>query len=248
MSLIRIAVRTAAVLALKGSTLVGDNVLDSEIGAIDINDDGTISITDGRPFIAVYSDASFSAAPNTDLRALVTNGNTEIVFETGVTAQMVETNEQGESVITGIGIADTDRDMERSLDLIVRQICVTLTDPNNAWSQIFLALTGGFTDIQRARIGTAAGGLKRVGQQVKIKASLVADPVWGNPVKPESAFGRFLSKLDTLNDPEFIDLARLIRAQLGGPSDEAEINQRRYGLTFDEMNAMLLAVPSEALP
>ncbi|MBX8828177.1 hypothetical protein HBA93_21460, partial [Ochrobactrum sp. SFR4] len=88
-----IAVRTAAVLALKGSTLVGDNVLDSEIGAIDINDDGTISITDGRPFIAVYSDASFSAAPNTDLRALVTNGNTEIVFETGVTAQMVETNE-----------------------------------------------------------------------------------------------------------------------------------------------------------
>lgn len=248
MSLIRIAARTAVVQALKGRTLVGNNVLDSETGGIDINSDGSITVAEDLPFISVYTDASATGTPINDLRALVSNGPTEFVFETGVTATMVETNEAGESTLTGIGIADTDRAMEIQLDLIVRQIFVALTDPDNEWAQIFSGLTTSILDVQRARIGTAAGGLRRVGQQVKIKYSLVVDPVWGDPLKPASSFSKFLTKLDTACDPDLVTLATLLRAQLGEPGEGLNINQRRYGLTFDEMRAMLLPVPGELTP
>lgn len=248
MSLIRIAARTAVVQALKGRTLVGKNVLDSETGGIDINADGSISVEEDLPFISVYTDASATASPNTDLRSLVSNGPTEFVFETGVTAAMVETNDAGESTLTGIGIADTDRAMEIQLDLIVRQIYVALTDPDNEWAQIFASLSTSIIDVQRARIGTAAGGLRRVGQQVKIKYSLVADPVWGDPVKPASPFNKFLEKLDKACEPDLVTLATLLRAQLGEPVEEANINQRRYGMTMEEMRAMLLPVPGEGQP
>lgn len=249
MSLIRIAVRTAIVQALKNCTFAGSNVLDSEIGIIDINDDGiTIDDKFDKPFIAVYSDAGVVNGSGTDLRSLTLNGSVDLTFEIGVTALMAETNDKGESTLVGIDIPVTDRSMEYQLDLIVRQIFVTLTDPANEWSQIFLSLTSGFQDYQRARISTGTDGLRRAAQQIKIKASLVADPVWGAPVKPASPFNKFLEKLDTACEPDLVTLATLLRAQLGEPVEEANINQRRYGMTMEEMRAMMLPVPGEGQP
>ena len=61
MSLTMMALRIAAVQALKaGGTLVGDNVLDSQISAIDQTADGQLRSDQQRPFIAVYTDAAKS--------------------------------------------------------------------------------------------------------------------------------------------------------------------------------------------
>ena len=56
MSLTMMALRIAAVEALKaGGTMVGTNVLDSQISAIDQTVDGDLKTDQKRPFIAVYS-------------------------------------------------------------------------------------------------------------------------------------------------------------------------------------------------
>lgn len=250
MSLVRIALRFAAVQALKGRTLVGDNVLDSEIGVIDINADGALDINKekNRPFIAVYSDASLTGGTETDLRSLTQNGDIELIFETGVTAAMVDIDDDGRSLLIGLGIPDTDRAMEQQLDLVVRQIFVALTDPSNEWAQIVLQLTRQFTQVRRGRVSTGENGLRRAAQQITLKASLIADPVWGADITLQSAFGRFMAKLEAMPEKENIRLAQMLREHIGTRGDDVDINQRRYGLTFDEMNAMLLAVPSEALP
>lgn len=66
MSLIRIAARMAAVRALRGRTLVGDNVLDSQIGALDVGADGELRTEEDKPFISVYTHGKTTA---TGLRA-----------------------------------------------------------------------------------------------------------------------------------------------------------------------------------
>lgn len=248
MSLVRIAVRVAAVEALKGRTLVGDNVLDSEIGVIDINPEGGINISENKPFIAVYSDVSVANGADTDLRSFTKNGNIDLVFETGIAATMFETDDNGDSQLVGFGFPDTDRAMERSLDLIVRQIFDALTDPANEWAQIFKSLTARFSEVRRGRISTDSGGLRRAAQQISLKVDLVADPVSGEPLKAGTPFSAFLAKIESAGSPDLKNLAELIRKQIGDAKDGAEVNQRRFGYTFEEAHAMLLAVPGEALP
>lgn len=248
MSLIRIAIRIAAVEALKGRTLVGDNVLDSEIGVIDINTDGDIDINKKRPFIAVYTDVALVNVLDTDLRSLTKNGNIDLVFETGVTSAMVETLPDGDAALIGAGFPDTDRAMERSLDLVVRQIFDALADPVNEWAKIFRSLTTRFTELRRSRVSTDSGGLRRAAQQINLKVDLVADPITGEPLKVGSPFSVFLTKIESDTRPEYKDLVGLIRKQLGNNQESAEVNQRRYGYTFEEGQAMLLPVPGEAVP
>ncbi|MBN8931466.1 MAG: 4Fe-4S binding protein, partial [Rhizobium pusense] len=51
MSLINFAARISAVEATKGNTIVGSNVLDSEIGVLDIAADGSLKSRFGRLFL-----------------------------------------------------------------------------------------------------------------------------------------------------------------------------------------------------
>ena len=57
----RIALRIAAVQALKGRTLVGDNVLDSRMTALDVDDDGNARTDEDRPFISLYESGAVEA-------------------------------------------------------------------------------------------------------------------------------------------------------------------------------------------
>ncbi|MBN9052491.1 MAG: hypothetical protein J0H80_01660 [Rhizobiales bacterium] len=87
----RIAWRIATIEALKGRTLVGDNILDSQIGALDVAGDGTIRTEMERPFVAVYTDG---AVVNERLssRELHRCGETDLTIESGITAAMTVTD------------------------------------------------------------------------------------------------------------------------------------------------------------
>ena len=87
----RIALRMATIEALKGSTLVDGNVLDSQIGALDIAADGTIRTDQEKPFISVYVEASKQDG-GFNIRGLHKTGLTELVIEIGITTAMTEIN------------------------------------------------------------------------------------------------------------------------------------------------------------
>jgi len=246
MSLTRIAARIAAVQALKGRTLVGDNVLDSQIGALDVAADGSLRTDEDRPFISVYTDASKSES--NVLRSWAVNGQTDILFEMGVTASHVETNpETGESVVYP-GIPGTDSAFEFMMDIVARQIGDALSDPENEWAQVFQGLHSGNAKIERARTSGDSGGVRLAAQQIKVTVDLWADPVRGKALGEQSPLGRFFAKAEELYDSVFWTQIELMRAQIAGNEFSWQTIQRRYGMTRPEMDALLLSTPEGAEP
>src|SRR3546814_204254 len=92
MSLSRIALRIAAVEALRGKTLVGENVLDSQIAALDVSETGVVSTDEKKPFVAIYTDTSTTEGSSVELRNLRQNGAIELILESGINARMTETD------------------------------------------------------------------------------------------------------------------------------------------------------------
>jgi hypothetical protein len=236
MSLVRIATRTVLVEALKGRTLVGDNVHDSKIGVLDIAGDGTIRTSEDKPFLAVYTDAA--QATDIDIRSMKENGQTEILFEMGVTAAMTETNDDGVSLIVGVGVPATDRALEFLLDLLARQIADILTDPDNTWAEIYRGLVSRIVKIERARAGNVVDGQRLAGQQIKVIAELIEDPVKGEPLAVDTPFALFLAAIEASEDEDLRTQAALIRAQMTSTNADWQTVQRRLGLTGDEVSAL----------
>ena len=167
MSVVRMAVRLCIVEALKGRTLVGDNVKDLRIGAIDIAADGSLRLGEDKPFADVYTDDSDATDVGaSDLRQ---NGVLAVSIETGIATVMTATNDEtGESQILGIGLAATDDNFERTLDVLNAQIAIALTDPENPWAELWQRLHRGTVKIERRRIA-------REDDEVRPRGAPVAD-------------------------------------------------------------------------
>ena len=238
MSLVRIALRIAAVEAIRGRTLVGDNVLDSEIGAIDIAADGSIRTEKEKPFISVYTEDGASKLDGNDLRSLFDNGTCELVFELGITAAMSVTDpDTGESSVVP-GVPVTDRSFEYFLDMTARQILDALSCPDNPWGEICRGLTCRFSKIERIRAGNADGGMRFAAHRIKIICELMEDPVRGEPLEEETPFFDFLKALDASADPQHQIYAQAMRAEIDGSDAPWENAQRRLGMTAAELLAL----------
>ncbi|WP_223478745.1 hypothetical protein [Oricola indica] len=240
MSIARIAARLALVEALKGATLVGDNVHDSLIGGIEADENGQLNIGVGenRPFISVYSDAA--KTNDADLRSLKENGLTEIVLEWGIAAGMSVEDATGEPLIdeaTGqshvaVGIPDTDSAMEFALDMIGRQIGDTLTDPDNVWAEIFRDIaSGGISAVERQRIASGTDGQRRAAHQMRITCALMDDPVKGAEL-PEP-FPRLFEMMTEIGG-ESLARRDMIEKQIAGVANELSLFRRHMGFTAAE--------------
>lgn len=233
MSLIRIAARMAAVRALRGRTLVGDNVLDSQIGALDVGADGSLRTEEDRPFISVYTHSGKTTA--TGLRALNGNGPTEFLFEAGITAAMTETDpETGVSQLVGIGIPATDPAFELHLDLVARQIADALNDPDNEWADIWRACVHSVQSVERERTSGDGGGVRLAAQQIKVVADLFPDPATGATLADTHPLALFLAKADAEGDAVLDEATEAMRAALTGNAPQWKLDLRRYGNKMTE--------------
>lgn len=243
MSLIRIAARIAAVQALKGKTLVGDNVLDSQIGTLDVTAEGEPRTDEDRPFISVYSNSSKANGNETALRSMVVNGSTEFLFEFGITtAHMVTDGETGAQVVHP-GIPGTDAALEFFLDMIARQIGDALSDPENEWAEIFRKFCRTFIGVERLRTSGAENGVRLAAQQIRIDADIIADPLAGQELKPAHPLAMFFAKVEASDDEALKAQAELMMVPLYGPSPDTAQAIRRYGMTRGEADNLLLLPP-----
>lgn len=234
--LARIALRLAAVEAVRGKTDFGDSVFDSRIGVFD--DAGQIVDEAARkkPFIAVYSDAGREEAADINARFLNANGATDLLFETGIAQSMVVTDPDTDEQVLVTGVPVTDEAMELQLDLVARQITDALTDPDDEWAEIFCGLFFRVVKIERART-SSADGTRVAAQQIRLTVELIEDPVRGEPLDEEAPFARFLTKLETMPAPYPV-YAAMMRAQIEGSNRPWETAQRRLGLTREELLAL----------
>jgi hypothetical protein len=231
----RIALRLATVEALKGATLVGANVLDSQIAALDVAADGAVRTDQEKPFVAVYTDAA-SIDDRLDIRALHRSGLTDLTIETGITMSMGVTD-PGTGVTEVIpGLPATDPAFEFFLDCVGRQITTALSDPRNAWAEIWRGLSSGIVKIARKRTSDAASGTRIAAHQLVITVDLLPDPVFGEPIAGTSIWAKFLAALQADNHPYREAIAGLVGQSDGVLKHEAQ--RRRFGMTLDEARAL----------
>lgn len=212
MSLIMMALRIAAVQALKsGDTVVGGNVLDSQISAIDQTVNGDLSTDQERPFIAVYTDLSKSQdLGNTGLRA---NGHVDLTFNFGISLTMGSLNkESGETEIIE-GLPATDAHFEATIDIVGCQICRVLSDADNPWAQVFNDLASPVMKSQ-VRSSNAGDNVRLACGQLKIVVDALSDPGVGQVFDADGPWPRLLALMKAHDVPHL----PLMRKMLGEPT------------------------------
>ncbi len=210
MSLTMMALRIAAVEALKvGGTLVGSNVLDSQISAIDQTVDGALKTDQQRPFIAVYTDNS-KAEDLGDI-GLRANGRVELTFNCGVSLTMGQLNKNTGVTEVIEGLPSTDAQFEAILDVVGCQICRVLTDAANPWAQVFGNLCM-LVSKSQVRSSSAAENVRLACGQIKLTVDAYADPRLGQVFAEGSHWPSFLALMEQ-HDVKQLGLFQLMLGQ-----------------------------------
>lgn len=236
MSLTMMAMRIAAVQALKaGGTLVGDNVLDSQISAIDQTAGGQLSSDQQRPFIAVYTDAA--KAQDLGQTGLRSNGRVDIMFNCGVSVTMAETNkETGETQIVDLFQA-TDANLEAVLDALDVQISRVLTDPDNPWAQVFGDFVQAYVAKAHVRSSSSAENVRLAAGQTKLTVDVFADPRHGQPLAEGGPWPRFMALMAAHGLPQLALFQQLLGDPVSGAYEEFE---RLTGMTTRDAQSLRL--------
>lgn len=236
MSLTMMALRIAAVQALKaGGTLVGDNVLDSQISAIDQTADGQLRSDQQRPFIAVYTDAA--KAQDLGQTGLRSNGRVDIMFNCGVSVTMAETNkETGETQIVDLFPA-TDANLEAVLDALDVQISRVLTDPDNPWAQVFGDFVQAYVAKEHVRSSSSAENVRLAAGQTKLTVDVFADPRHGQPLAEGGPWPRFMALMAEHGVPQLALFQQLVGDPVSGAYEEFE---RLTGMTTRDAQSLRL--------
>lgn len=236
MSLTMMALRIAAVQALKaGGTLVGDNVLDSQISAIDQTSDGRLRSDQQRPFIAVYTDAA--KAQELSQTGLRSNGRVDIMFNCGVSVTMAETNkETGETHIVDLFPA-TDANLEAVLDALDVQISRVLSDPDNPWAQVFGNFVQAYVAKEHVRSSSSAENVRLAAGQIKLTVDVFADPRHGQPFAEGGTWPRFMALMAEYSVPQLALFEQLMGDPMSGAYEEFE---QLTGMTTRDAHALRL--------
>lgn len=234
----RIALRIAVQEALRGQTLAGENVLDSQIAALDLDADGSLRTDQDRPFLAVYTDGGTVGAGN-GLGMLFGDPSIELVIEAGISAAMVEIDEAtGATTIIGVGLPPTDAGMELSLDVLMRQVADALTDPANEWAELVRNLLTDISGIERSRVGQVTNGTRLAAHELRIRAGLVQDPIKGADIAG-TTYEPFLAALAASEKPHLLAVKTAIELALAGDVADWELVQRELGISNAQSIALL---------
>lgn len=229
MSVVRLASRLVIVMALRGRTLAGPTVADSEITPFDKKAVESVS-----PFVSVYSDDQVRNARGIDPARPV--DRLTVTIEIGVSAKaQTDTGDEVE------GLPVTDAGMELTLDAIERQILTILADDTNPWSGIWMRLYRGDPEIKSTR-GAGDDGVRFAGRQIKITVEPLKEPPSG--VAATGVWAELLALVDSAPGRERTarTLHELIEAP--APADDWFALRRDLMMSAVEGSALLLDPPS----
>jgi len=239
MTIARIALRIVTIEALRNRTSVLDNVLDSQITALDFSADGQLRTDQEKPFISVYTEAS-KADDLSSGRQLWRNGLTELLLETGIAISMTEPDKDTGASTIG-GIPPTDAAFELFLDTVDREIAVALMDPLNEWAELWRTLVRDVARVERKRVADAETGTRMAAHQQCLICELLPDPVYGEALAQTSFWQKLINQLRVVEHPYLSKIESLI-GQITQQLDH-EKQRRRFGITLDEARALCDIAP-----
>lgn len=200
--IVALALRIAAVHALRGETAAGSRVYNSAITALD-----ELISAEPKPFIIVSTDEqSYSIVLND---ALTGNRSVDIVIDVGV-GSAVQFEEQGQAFV----IPHTDAGTELSVNLLCRQVCQTLYEPNSggAWGSLFRKIASNSAKIAIKRGAGTENGVRFAAAQMILTVEPLAEPPFGTA--PTYVWAELIAAL--AGDPETAPLAPIVQAAIIG--------------------------------
>ena len=162
MSLIRLAIRMAAVRALSGVTLAEDRVFDSAIEPIE----NFAKDENPRPVIVVTTDDDEADITGRDLMGAETR-RLDLVIEFIIA---------GSTTAGEITVPHTDAGMEVILDVLQRQIYRALLSGETPWAEDFKRMAPRFLRVLSRRGASAEDGVRFAARQLTLTVDTIHDP------------------------------------------------------------------------
>lgn len=206
MSIIRLAVRIAAVHALRDATLAEGRVYDSSTTPLE----ATLR-EQPQPFLMVTTDAHERSVTERDLGH--GEDTLELVIEAAIASRVTVQMPDG-SAVPSITIPNTDAGMELTLDLIEAQVGRALQYQGTEWSRVFGLLVPRITRRLSRRGASAEDGLRFAARQIVLTCDPLADPVPGEALPPGGAWAAFLAAVEA--DADLAALAPVLRLHIEG--------------------------------
>lgn len=180
-----LALRMAALYALRGATPAGNRVYDSAISTID-----ELIGADPSPVIVLVTDEEVAEIEVLDV--LAGTRKIALVIEVVIASAVTLPDDEGEAVV----VAPTDEKLEISLAVTVRSLMRALFGRASAWGNIFADLAHNVKKITLRRGADAPkDGMKFAARQIVIELEPYAEPPFGRPVDPATALGRFMAAI-----------------------------------------------------
>ena len=174
MGVVRQLIQVAVTEALKGRTIAGEAVHDSLIKALP-----QIMKGETHPVVAVSIEDCVS--DNGDgLFRVDTSMTLMLQLAIAKSVSVPVTVGQGEAAVTtALEIGDTDAALEAALNLLDRQWRIALSDPANAWAELFRQLVPQVGKVSDIRLTDPETGRKHAARIVEIMIAPIAEPYPG---------------------------------------------------------------------
>lgn len=243
MSLSALAIRACTYLALKGATWAGDCVYESKLEPID-----AIVQDAAQPFITIAIDEASGEPKGHGASLLSAVDRLLLVVEIAVGVRALA--DDGSTVV---GVPPTDRGLEWTMDILVRQAMRALSaDPTwgDLWRRFRMELNG-----VRLLRGGAAEGERYAARQIVFDIHPVSDPDVGSLATSDSLWVQFIAALRTLDaeDPELAEyraLADLLEAEIVEPQGFGswQVAAARLGLARQSAEALGITPHALVMP
>ena len=198
MSLTRLALRMATVMALRGNTYAGTRVFDSRADAVQPEDFET-----AQPVIIVFTDADDMALEGNNW--LDAERRIDLVIEVFMGSRLVHEDGQPDEV----EIPQTDSGLELALDLVGRQIVKVLQGGvQGTWPELWREIVCRINKVSALRGAGTEKGVKYAAKQYIITVETIAEPPFNLQLE-DTTWGSFVAALGA--DAATAPLAEVIR-------------------------------------
>lgn len=232
MSVVRQLLQVAAVQAMRGRTLAQAAIFDSRIGPLPDILEGT-----ERPILVVSIEESEQPEDGGNDAGFFGRNIRFTMLVQAAVASAISVDIDGEETIT-VGIGETDAGYEATLNVLERQWRMALSDPGEAWAELFRDLVLNVGVIRDARGINPKSGHRHASRFTEVVLTTVPEPAPGEET-PE-AVGRGIAMLEAHAD--YAQLGALLRSLLTAGTDATDWQKLRHQLFASDQTLLAVGI------
>ena len=204
MSVVRLCIRMAAVLAVKEKVWAGVQVYDTRNAPLQ----EAVRSTD-MPWVSIFTDKDEAQISGLDV-----NGGTRrlaLVAEIGIAGAVSADEATG----PGVAIPASDAGYERAIDLMEMQVRSALfNDPAGPWGELFRKMVMAVKSTDAERSGEGERGARWAARFIVFVCDTISEPLPGIPMAADNPIREFLDAIKSTNIDGLSAVATLIEQEI----------------------------------